>query len=368
MHSMNRPRVKPEHAPYRIKGGKIRIGGVSFGIAAEIEDPDGSVWAMLSAMDGSRSLDEVVAHVAEAYPGERREQLAAAAQQLIESGYVEDNFAPAPANLTSLDFQRHARSVGFYRWLDLTPRGSSWEPQSRIAEAKVTILGVGGTGGIAAMGLAASGVGRLHCVDPDLVELSNLNRQVIYSEKDIGQAKADAAVARLQQLNSDISVTGERTRVDGVDAVARLADDCDVLILAADQPPAIRMWANRACLQVKRPWIDACYHGPLVQVGAFVPQNGPCWECTRLELRDRDAIIGANTADGDRRLQSIMHAVGAVSAGISGNLAAHLAIALITGIPPITPGQINAVNLAALDAPFSFTVSRHPECQACGYA
>lgn len=366
MHDMNRPRVKPEHTPYRIGGGKIRIGGVSFGIAGEIEDPDGWVWTMLSAMDGSRSPDEVVACVAEAHPGQRRERLRAAAHQLIGSGYVEDAAAPPPDGLTSRDLQRHKRSVGFYRWLDLAPRLSSWEPQLLISRAKVTVLGMGGTGGVAAMALAASGVGRLHCVDPDLVELSNLNRQVIYTENDIGIPKADAAVARLLALNSDISVTSERTRVAGIDDIVRLASACDVLILAADQPPEIRGWTNRACLRVKRAWIDACYHGPLVQVGVFVPHNGPCWECTRLALRDQYAELGANTIDSERRLQSIMHAVGAVSAGISGNLAAHLAIALMTEIPPVIPGQIYAVNLAALDAPFSFNVKRHPDCLACG--
>lgn len=297
-----------------------------------------------------------------------------AAQQLIRSGYVEDAFASTPAGLTPRDIQRHTRSLGFYRWLDLTPRGSSWEPQSLISQAKVTVLGVGGTGGVAAMALAASGIGHLHCVDPDLVELSNLNRQVLYTEGDIGHAKADAAVARLQNLNSDISTTGERSRVNCVDDVVRLADDCDILILAADQPisrsadqpSAIRMWTNRACLRLKRSWIDACYHGPLVQVGAFVPENGPCWECTRLALRDQHVELGANSVDSEHRLESIMNAVNAVSAGISCYLAAHLTIALITGIPSVIPGQISTVNLAALDAPFSFKMNRHPECQACG--
>lgn len=363
---MKRPRVKPEHAPYRVGGGKIRIGGVSYAIAAEVEDPDGWVWTMLSAMDGSRSLDQVVAFVAHAHPGQAHEQLRAAAQQLIASGYVEDASASAPAGLTPRDVLRHSRSVGYYRWLDLTPRDSLWEPQLRLSRARVTIVGIGGTGGVAAMALAASGVGRLHCVDPDLVELSNLNRQVIYTEGDIGQPKAAAAVTRLQDLNSDVNATGEQTRVSGADDIARLADGCDVLILAADQPPAIRRWANRACLQARRPWVDACYHGPLVQVGAFVPPEGPCFECTRLAMRDQDAELGANTADSDRRLEAIMHAVSAVSAGLSGYLAAHLAIALITGIPPVNPGEISAVNLAALDAPFSFKASRHPDCQACG--
>ena len=65
---MLRPRVKPEHAPYRIAEGKIRIGGVSYGLAAEISDPDGWVWTMLAAMDGSRGLAEIIGQVHAAHP------------------------------------------------------------------------------------------------------------------------------------------------------------------------------------------------------------------------------------------------------------------------------------------------------------
>ena len=74
------------------------------------------------------------------------------------------------------------------------PRASSWDAQARLARSRVTVVGLGGSGAGAAAALAASGVGRLHCVDPDAVELSNLNRQVLYSEDDIGRPKVDAAV------------------------------------------------------------------------------------------------------------------------------------------------------------------------------
>lgn len=209
--AMLRPRVKPEHAPYRIDGGRIRIGGASFGIAAEIADPDGWVWAMLSAMDGSRGLAEVVELARQAHPSQPADRLGGGARQLIGSGYVEDAAGPVPGTLTERDLCRYDRAAAYFRWLDLTPRAGSWEPQARLRAARVTVLGVGGTGGVAAMALAASGVGRLHCVDPDVVELSNLSRQVLYTEDDIGQPKADAAVARLRQLKGDIEITGQQT-------------------------------------------------------------------------------------------------------------------------------------------------------------
>ena len=99
--------------------------------------------------------------------------------------------------------------------MDLTPRESTWHAQLRLRRSKAIVIGLGGTGGAAAMALAMSGVGHVHCVEPDLVELSNLNRQILYTEKDIGLPKVDAAVERLRSSNSDIMVTGDRVEVDG---------------------------------------------------------------------------------------------------------------------------------------------------------
>jgi molybdopterin-synthase adenylyltransferase len=365
---MLRPRVKPEHAPYRIAGGKIRIGGVSYGLAAEISDPDGWVWTMLAAMDGSRGLPEVIEHVHAAHPAQTIDILRSGAGQLLRAGYVEDAGGAVPSALTERDLRRYERAVGYFRWLDLAPRASSWEPQARLRDARVTILGVGGTGGTAALALAASGVGHLHCVDPDNVELSNLSRQILYTEDDIGKPKADCAVARLQRLNTDVEITGQRMEAAGIDDVLQLARDCDVLLLAADRPPELRVWSNRACLAAKRPWADAGYHGPLVQTGAFVPGEGPCWECTRLSLHDGHAEDGAYPDDSPHRREAVFGAVGAVPAGISGYLAAHLVISLLTGVPPVVPGRIETVNLAALDAPLVLDDPPHPRCEACGAA
>lgn len=125
---MLRPRFKSEHAPYRIADGKIRIGWVSFGIAAEISDPDGWIWTMLTAIDGSRGVTEIVDQVHRAHPGQPVDVLRAGLEQLLASGHVEDFAGQVPASLTERDLQRYDRALGFYRCLDLTPRASSWEP------------------------------------------------------------------------------------------------------------------------------------------------------------------------------------------------------------------------------------------------
>jgi molybdopterin/thiamine biosynthesis adenylyltransferase len=362
---MLKPQLKAEHTPYRISGNRIRIGGVSYGIAAEIEDPAGWVWTLLQSLNGTRSRARVIDRVVNQHPAVSRDTVRAGLAQLIKSGYVEDAAARDPAGLTERDKKRYERARGYFRWLDLTPRASTWEPQERLRRARVTVAGVGGTGGVAALALAAAGVGRLHCVDPDVVELSNLSRQVIYTEDDIGVPKAEAAVARLGRLNADIAVSGQRLRIASVADVLPLAGDCDVLLLSADQPPEVRVWTNRACNAARRPWVDAGYHGPLVQVGQYVPGSGACWECLHDASRERLAELGANSADAPGRGQAVASAVGAVPAGISGYLAAHQVIALLTGVPPAMPGTIQAINLAALDAPFILADPPRRGCPGC---
>ncbi len=195
---MRRPRVKPEHAPYRVGGERIRIGGMSYGLAAEIEDPTGALWTLLGSLDGTRSVDGAVAATAARHPGTPPALLEQAVADLVAAGHVEDAAGPEPAGLTARDKARHDRGRRWFRWVDLVPRASSWDAQARLARSRVTVVGLGGSGAGAAAALAASGVGRLHCVDPDAVELSNLNRQVLYSEDDIGRPKVDAALERLR--------------------------------------------------------------------------------------------------------------------------------------------------------------------------
>jgi molybdopterin/thiamine biosynthesis adenylyltransferase len=358
------PRVKPEHGLHRTPDGKVRVGGSVYGIAAEVEDASGAVWTMLTAADGTRSTDEIVRHVLDAHPGAEAANVLAALEQFADSGYLDNAGAESPSALSPREQERHSRSRRFFRWIDLQRRDDSWEPQIRLKSARVVIVGMGGTGGTAALALGASGVGRLHCVDGDVVELSNLNRQVQFDESDLGRPKAGVTAARLRRLNSDITVTDARTMVTDEADLDELVRDCDVFVLCADQPGQIRAWANRACLRAGTPWVDAGYHGPNVNATAYVPGDGPCYECVWLrEHEQHRAVAPGRPYDVDR---SGLSAVNAVSAGLSGHLAAHLTIALITGIPAIAPGQPLTVNLAVHGSHELPPFPRHPRCPACG--
>jgi molybdopterin/thiamine biosynthesis adenylyltransferase len=360
-----RPRIKPEHGIYRASGDRVRLGGAVHGIAAEVVDATGAVWTMLNAADGSRSIDKIVDCVLAVHPDESRDAVVAALEQFADAGYLENAAADVPAGLSDRERERYARSRQFYRWIDLQRRENSWEPQLRLKTAHVVLLGLGGTGGTAAAALAASGVGRLHCIDGDVVELSNLNRQILFTEDDFGRPKADVTVERLLRLNSDIVVTGERAMVTSEADLGVVAKECDVFVLCADQPGEIRAWANRMCLESGTPWVEAGYHGPSVTASAYLPGRGPCYECCWLQEHEQhSAVIPDHRAYTVERGSS--QAVSASSAGLSGHLAAHLAVGLITGIPEVIPGRLIGINLAAADPQILTTFARHPRCPACG--
>jgi molybdopterin/thiamine biosynthesis adenylyltransferase len=363
-----RLRVRPEHAAFRIDNGKIRIGGTCNGIAAEIDDPTGSVWTLLESMNGERDLQHIVEKVLSAHSAESHAAVLNAVEMLIASGHIEDVAAPDPEELSERDKERYDRSRGYYRWTDLTPRASTWEPQVLLHDARVTVLGLGGAGGNAALALAMSGVGHLHCVDFDDVEFSNLNRQVLFTEADVGRPKVEAAVERLRQHNSDIVITGEHCKVTGVDDVRKLAENCDALALCADQPTEIRIWTNRACLATATPWVETGYHGPQIQFGVYVPGEGACRECNQMTTRERYLAMGANYEDNYAPLvRSVANAVAAPAAGLCGYLAAHGVISLLAGVAQFPAGRIYSVlSLIAPDHKFVLDYPRRPDCPSCG--
>jgi molybdopterin/thiamine biosynthesis adenylyltransferase len=345
-------------------GNRIRIGGSIYGLGSEIDDPTGAIWALLERMDGRTRIPDIVDGVIARHPGQDREAVLGALTQVIDAGFAEDVDAADSDELTDRDKERYDRSRRFYRWVDLEPRSRKWHSQIRLRNARVVVVGLGGTGGSAALSLAASGIGRLHCVDYDLVELSNLNRQVLYTEKDIGRTKVDAAVDRLRQLNSDIEITGQQSRITSQADFVPLVADCDVLLLSADQPGEIRAWANRCCLSTGTPWVDSGYHGPRASVGVYVPGRGACYECGWMAYLEHENELG-NSREYTTARKS-RNAVCAPSAGLSGFLASYAVIALITGVSPVAPGVVYGVNLVAPDDEYVINNVRNGNCPACG--
>jgi molybdopterin-synthase adenylyltransferase len=359
---MRRPRIKHAHLPVRYDDGRIRLGGVVRGIATEVHDPDGWVWELLRSLDGSRTVDQAVTDLAGEFPARSTDEIRRAVEDLVRAGYVEDVGAQAPDELSTTDRDRYGRGNALMSWMDLTPRPTGWDAQLRLLRARVVVVGLGGVGGAAALALATSGVGRLHCVDHDVVELSNLNRQLLFTERDLGRPKVEVATERLREYNSTVTVSGQRRAVDGQEALRELAEGSDVLLLAADRPQPIRRWANRACLAAGVAWVCGGYHGPQVSVGLYRPDGGPCHECARPGGQHRRARPLWETA-------TRVHAANAVTANVTGLLAAHAVMSLITGVPALRTNCRYGFNLVTLQDGFAEGPrTARPDCPACGRA
>lgn len=362
---MKRPRIKPMHNPRRLTPDKIRIGGAHYGIGSEIDDPDERVWRVLPLINGKRSLDEIVRDAVSEDKTLTDEDVVALVDALAAAGFLEDAAARPPSELSLSELERYDRSSHFFSWIDLTPRESRWDLQLRLKGSKATVLGLGGAGSAAAMSLVASGVGAVRVADFDHVEKSNLNRQLLYNELDIGAPKVERAVAHLRDLNSDVEVTGIEAKVNGPDDLAALMRGQDILLMCADRPPnEIALWSSDAAAETLTPWIMSFYNGPAVVVATFVPFEVPCFRCMKhyAEESNQDAEAGEfllTVPEGERAAFS-------PAAAMTGHLAALEAIYKLTGLPSQTLGRMFLLNLIALDHQYFFGGPFWDDCPACG--
>lgn len=363
---MQLPRVKPLHQPIRLENHNILIGTTQYGVSTEIPDEDGVIWELLGLMDGSRSPETIAADLQKAIPGLDEASVHEAIASLVSSGFVEDVGATLPQEISPAELERYSRSANYFSWIDVEPRPSRYEIQRRLKAARATLLGLGGSGSALAASLVASGLGALHCVDFDRVEASNLSRQLLYTEEDIGRPKVERAVERLRRLNSHVEVSGQELQVQSSQDIAGLMKGCDLFILCADQPPRqIQKWTNAAALQTRTPWLQSLYAGPMLVVGILVPFQTACYHCLEYnEQLKRDArgkTVALFKAEP-------INAVIAPTAGLTGHLGALEAIYYLGGLKPQTLGRYFHQNLMIYDHFYYNDVPVWADCPACGPA
>jgi molybdopterin/thiamine biosynthesis adenylyltransferase len=348
----------------RTPSGLIRLGTSQYGVATDVHDrQDGLAWRLLGLMDGTRDIPSIVDSIVHWRPSLTESVVRGAVDQLIDAGFVEDAGAPSPQRLSSEEMERYRYNAEYFAWVDTNPRQSRWDSQERLKRSRVTVVGVGGTGSAVALSLVAAGVGRIRAVDCDVVEVSNLSRQLLYTEDDVGRDKVDVAAGRLSGLNSHVQVEVLHRRVSSIDdAMALLAGE-DLLILSADTPRGqIQRWVNDAAQRCGTPWLLCGYAGPMVVMGLFMPFDTPCYRCIEHAERTRVApgeSLGATDGEAIR-------AVVAPTANLSGHFAALEAIYFLAGIGARTAGRMFHQNLMMFEHSYYVEAVRWPECPVCG--
>jgi len=234
-------------------------------------------------------------------------------------------------------YDRHVRLDGFGR-----------DGQDRVRDARVLVVGAGGLGSPVIQYLATAGVGMIGIVDGDRVETTNLQRQVIFSESDIGLRKPEAARARVRELNPDVDVAPISAWLDAENA-REVAGDYQILIDASDNY-ATRLAVNDAAVDLGMPFV----HGAVIRwegmVAAFDPRVGPCYRCLFPDLPEHEEVC------------SDVGVLGAVT-GVIGSLMAVEVIKLIIGTQDRTVDRL--ITYDARSSRFtSLRIERSETCPA----
>ena len=218
--------------------------------------------------------------------------------------------------------------------------------QEKLKRAKVVIAGGGGLGSPAAYYLTAAGIGTLRLIDHDTVELSNLNRQILHWDKDVGREKVASAAEKLQQLNGNVKIEAIAVTIDKTN-VTELVKGFDVILDAMDNLPT-RLLLNEVAVKLDIPFVHGAVYGLEGRVMAIVPRKSACLRCIY-----RGAPPGGKFP------------VLGTTPAVIGAIQATEAVKLITGMgEPLTNRLLvyDGLNMKFME----LSVNRRDNCEHCG--
>jgi len=228
-------------------------------------------------------------------------------------------------------------------------RGWGEEAQRKVKAARVAIAGVGGLGSPVALYLAAAGVGFMRVIDHDIVNLSNLNRQIAHWGTDLGRPKVESAAMKLTQLNPEVKVDAVNEAIT-LDAAKDLFKDVHIVLDCLDSLGA-RMIVNGECVRRGMPFIYTAVYGMEGYMTSIVPGKGPCLRCIYPH---------------DSPPSSKFPVLGA-TAGVMGCLEATEALKYLTGIGSLAIGRLVIYDGERMQFE-SVALKRSPTCSVCRFA
>jgi bacteriocin biosynthesis cyclodehydratase domain-containing protein len=353
---MTRPRIKRTTEQIEAPNGDLYLLRPSVGTDVHIENPDPEGRRLLGSLDGSHERRELE----ESFGEETVRDLLA---QLEELGLVED--AADDDLIPEAVMERFDRQIRYFA--DVTTGPTPSQCQARLEGARIVVLGVGGLGGCSALSLACCGVGEMLLIDGDRVEESNLNRQILYTEADIGKLKVEAALDRLGEFNSRVRLETLPEAVDSEEAVAAVIEGYDLVIDAADWPAHdIEEWVNAACFAAEIPYITMSHSPPIARVGPlYVPGVTGCIACQFAAYRRNYPMF--DMAIEQRRAKSSPVATMGPACGLIGGQVGLDVMHYLTGLAePSSQGVGHIYDLRTMEVEREPVVPE-PDCPVCGH-
>ncbi|AJZ75757.1 ThiF family adenylyltransferase [Candidatus Nitrosotenuis cloacae] len=247
------------------------------------------------------------------------------------------------SELSSKDIDRYSRQIMLEE--------IGYQGQLNLRTAKICVVGVGGLGNPITTRLAAMGVGKLRIIDRDVIELSNLHRQTMFDESDVGQIKVEVAAKKLKKLNPDVEIESLPISINDYTALDAI-EGCDVVIDALDSVNA-RYALNKACIEKNIPFVTGAAVGVSGQAFTILPGKSACYSCMFPEL-DEDSMPTCSIEGVHPSILSII-----------GGIEVAEAVKIILGKTPSLSDKILHVDLENLDFVMTKTF-RVDECTVCG--
>ncbi len=277
----NRPRIKPIYPVYRLNSHEFRIGA-QLGITAEFGDPEGQLWELALRLNG-RPVITVVNEMRNLFPELTEEDVIDGIKLLEREGFVEE----ALQEETSVPVRYMPNINYFSRYIG--SNGNRYIPQRKMMEATILLLGLGGGGSNILTMLAGIGPKKIIIVDYDNVEESNLGRQLLYRESDIGTSKVESAAKAISEINKNIVIEAHNKKIEKPEDVLELTNGVDLVICAIDEPPFLaQRIVNEAIVKANIPCVFGASQVSRGRVFTVIPGETGCFDCLNLHYSMHD--------------------------------------------------------------------------------
>ncbi|MBV9575124.1 MAG: ThiF family adenylyltransferase [Gammaproteobacteria bacterium] len=335
------------------------------GIAIQMKDPSKFISSVCKLLDGKRNLAELSQELAPFFPSETP-YLEKLLYVLDKEYLLEDSECNYPEKLTEYDIARWSRNIEFFG-AHCKAKENKYSHQEKLKAAKVTVFGLGGVGSNILYNLAAMGVCNIKAVDFDKIELSNLNRQIIYNECDVGQLKSAVAKNRISNFLPHANIEFINKKISCSEDIEEFISNQDIVIAAIDHPrEKIIDWFNLACVKKNVPFLCGSLDSRLVTYYGIVPGETGCVECWKLSKQKtgfvfQDIIQQENFISSLSPNVAIMPFISLVSGFVTNEF-----LKIITGIAePQCLGKLCAFDFITSRITISECWDKNPLCSIC---
>lgn len=359
-----RPKFK-ETIPVFFWGNEIQIGEED-GVAGIIEDQNGSITLMIKAINGRNTLDDIVRLVQEKFPEISSGDIINSIEALNAEGYIEDA-SIMPKKLSEYELERYKANINFFS-LFTSVEESKYEIQETLNNCKVSLLGVGGLGSQILYHLSALGFHQIKALDFDHLELSNFNRQLLYSESDIGQLKTEMALNRVKKFNPNVNLSVNNCKIQSPDDVSRHIAGTDYVICVADRPTLhIHNWVNEAVVKAGLPMVSGGVMNTRGRFYSMIPGQTGCVQCHIDQKKKTDTSVDIHLKYMEKvNFQRKNAAISPNVAILAGSIVNEL-LKIITGLDkPMALGKMMEINFFNLNIQEISSWDKQPDCPVCG--